>query len=115
MAGSTSMSATSATAADTAPRVRRRRAWKRLPVVHQYRQSVGLQRGMLVAGLVLTAVFVLAAIFAPLIAPYGYGQLPGSPGEFGAQVHRSGSHFLGTTVGGFDVFSRVLYGSRTAL
>jgi peptide/nickel transport system permease protein len=44
----------------------------RMPVVHQLRQSVGLQRGMLVAGLVLTGVFVLCAIFAPLIAPYGY-------------------------------------------
>ena len=38
----------------------------RIPVVHQLRQSVGLQRGMLVAGLVITAVFVLVAIFAPL-------------------------------------------------
>ena len=28
--------------------------WQRLPVVRQVRQSVGLQRGMLVAGLVLT-------------------------------------------------------------
>ena len=41
------------------------RIFGRLPVVHQLRQSVGLQRGMLVAGLVLTAVFLLVAIFAP--------------------------------------------------
>ena len=34
-------------------------------------------RGYLVTGLVLTGIFVLAAIFAPLIAPYGYGQLRG--------------------------------------
>ena len=33
--------------------------WRRLPVVHQLRQSVGLQRGMLVAGLVLTGIFLL--------------------------------------------------------
>ena len=32
----------------------KRRLIDRLPVVHQLRQSVGLQRGMLVAGLVLT-------------------------------------------------------------
>jgi peptide/nickel transport system permease protein len=94
---------------------RRRRSWRRLPVVHQFRQSVGLQRGMLVAGLVLTAVFVLAAIFAPLIAPYGYGQLRDAHGSFGAQDQPSGKHWLGTTVGGFDVFSRVIYGSRTVL
>jgi peptide/nickel transport system permease protein len=40
----------------------RRRLIDRLPVVHQLRQSVGLQRGMLVAGLVLTGVFVLCAL-----------------------------------------------------
>ena len=33
----------------------------RMPVVHQLRQSVGLQRGMLVVGLVLTGVFVVDA------------------------------------------------------
>jgi peptide/nickel transport system permease protein len=33
---------------------RRKRSWRTLPVIHQLRQSVGLQRGMLVAGLVLT-------------------------------------------------------------
>ena len=37
----------------------RRSAWRRLPVVHQLRQSVGLQRGMLVAGLVLSGIFHL--------------------------------------------------------
>jgi peptide/nickel transport system permease protein len=107
---------TSTEAAEAArPPVRRRRSWKRLPVVHQLRQSVGLQRGMLVAGLVLTGIFVVAAIFAPLIAPYGYGQLRDAHGPFGAQDNPSGKHWLGTTVGGFDVFSRVIYGSRTVL
>jgi peptide/nickel transport system permease protein len=92
-----------------------RRGWRRLPVVHQLRQSVGLQRGMLVAGLVLTGVFVLAAAFAPLLAPYGYNQLRDADGAFGAQQPPSAEHWLGTTVGGYDVLSRVVYGSRTAL
>jgi peptide/nickel transport system permease protein len=70
---------------------------------------------MLVTGLVITGVFVLAAIFAPLIAPYGFGQLRGASGPFGAQQPPSGAHWLGTTVGGYDVFSRVIYGSRTAV
>ena len=51
---------------------RRLPLWKRLPVVHQLRTSVGLQRGMLVAGLVMLGIFILAAIFAPLLAPYGF-------------------------------------------
>src|SRR3954452_18371782 len=93
----------------------RRSAWRRLPVVHQLRQSVGLQRGMLVAGLVLTGVFLLTALFAPLLAPYGFGQLRDAEGPFGAQQPPSGAHWLGTTVGGYDVLSRVIWGSRTSL
>jgi peptide/nickel transport system permease protein len=94
---------------------RRRRSWRKLPVVHQVRQSVGLQRGMLVAGLVLTGVFVFTAVFAPLLAPYEFGQLRDGDGPFGAQQHPSGDHLLGTTVGGYDVLSRVIWGTRTAL
>ncbi len=98
-----------------APAGRRRRTWQRLPVVHQLRQSVGLQRGMLVVGLVLTAVLILAAVLAPWIAPYGYAQLRDAGGPFGAQQPPSAEHLFGTTVGGYDVLSRVIWGSRTAL
>lgn len=92
-----------------------RRLIDRVPVVRQFRQSVGLQRGMLVAGLVLTAVFVLCALLAPWIAPYSYSQLSGPDGNFGAQEAPSAAHPLGTTVGGYDVLSRVIWGAQTAL
>jgi len=92
-----------------------RRLWQRLPVVHQLRQSVGLQRGMLVAGLVLTGFFLILAIFAPVIAPYSYNQLRGPDGLFGAQNPPSAEHWFGTTVGGYDVLSRVVWGAQTAL
>ena len=92
-----------------------RRLWQRLPVVHQLRQSVGLQRGMLVAGLVLTGFFLILAIFAPVIAPYSYNQLRGPDGLFGAQNPPSAEHWFGTTVGGYDVLSRVIWGAQTAL
>ncbi|WP_448625773.1 ABC transporter permease [Geodermatophilus sp. URMC 64] len=111
----TAAPAPASTDASTPPAPRRRRSWRRLPVVHQLRQSVGLQRGMLVAGLVLMAVFVIAAIFAPLLAPYEYGQLRDPDGTFGAQQEPSSAHWLGTTVGGYDVLSRVIWGARTAL
>ncbi len=94
---------------------RRRPLWSRLPVVHQLRQSVGLQRGMLVVGLVITGVFLLTAIFAPLLAPYGFAQLGDADGNFGSQRPPDSEHLLGTTVGGYDVLSRVIWGSRTAL
>ena len=89
--------------------------WYRVPIVHQLRQSIGLQRFMLVVGLVICAVFVLVAAFAPLIAPYRYAQMRDDSGLFGAQQRPSSAHLLGTTVGGYDVLSRVIWGSRTAL
>lgn len=87
----------------------------RVPVISQLRQSVGVQRFMLSTGVIITAVYVLVAIFAPLIAPYGYGQLKGPNGNFGSQQPPSGAHLWGTTVGGYDVFSRTIFGARTAL
>lgn len=92
-----------------------RRFVDRMPVIHQLRQSVGLQRGMLVAGLVLTAVFLVAALLAPWLAPYSFNQLRGDGGNFGAQQPPSAEHWLGTTVGGYDVLSRVIWGAQTAL
>ncbi|PSL39811.1 peptide/nickel transport system permease protein [Labedella gwakjiensis] len=99
----------------TTQRVPRRRLVDRLPVIRQLRQSVGIQRFMLIAGLVLTAIFVLSAIFAPLIAPYGFSQTRNDDGGFGTQQPPSAAHLLGTTVSGFDVFSRVVWGAQTAL
>jgi peptide/nickel transport system permease protein len=87
----------------------------RLPVVHQLRQSVGLQRGMLVGGLVLTTFFLLLAIFAPWLAPYGFAQLRGPDGLFGSTQPPSSEHLLGTTVGGYDVLSRTIWGAQTSL
>ena len=91
-----------------------RTVWRRLPVVRQLHQSVGLQRGMLVAGLIITGLFALVAIFAPLLAPYGFSQLKDENGNFGAQIPPGGNHILGTTSGGYDVLSRVIWGAQTA-
>ena len=88
---------------------------RRLPIIHHLRQSVGLQRGMLVAGLIITGIFVLVAIFAPILAPYGYSTLRDENGTFGAQQPPGGAHLLGTTVGGYDVLSRVIWGAQTAV
>ncbi|TIH36343.1 MULTISPECIES: ABC transporter permease [Subtercola] len=70
---------------------------------------------MLVIGLIITAVFVICAVFAQFIAPYGFSQLRDDNGPFGAQLAPGGSHIWGTTVGGYDVFSRVIWGAQTAL
>jgi peptide/nickel transport system permease protein len=93
----------------------RRSLVSRIPLFDQVRSSIGLQRGMLVAGVVITLVFVLVAILAPVIAPFGFSQLRSGGETFGAQQPPSSAHLLGTTVGGYDVLSRVLWGAQTAL
>ena len=100
-------------APDAVPR--RRFSLRRLPVVHQLRQSVGMQRGMLVVGLVLTAAFLLTAVLAPVLAPYGFAQLREGLIPFGSLVAPEPGHPWGTTVGGYDVLSRVIWGAQTAL
>jgi peptide/nickel transport system permease protein len=88
--------------------------WRKLPVIHQLRQSIGLQRGMLVVGLVITGFFLLIAALAPIISPYRYNELRGPDGLFGSQQPPSAAHLLGTTTGGYDVLSRVIWGAQTA-
>ncbi|UUT36612.1 ABC transporter permease [Microbacterium elymi] len=87
----------------------------RIPVVSHLKHSVGWQRTMLVVGLVLTVLFVVVAIFAPWIAPYGYAQRTLDGREFGTLQPPSATNLLGTTVSGFDVLSRTIWGAQTAL
>ncbi|MFT8637656.1 MAG: ABC transporter permease [Pseudoclavibacter sp.] len=87
-----------------------------VPVLRQIHEAIGVQRFMLVLGTVLTVLFVLVALLAPLLAPYGFGQLrTNAGGSFGAQQPPSAAHLLGTTQGGYDVLSRVIWGAQTAL
>lgn len=79
------------------------------------RKSYGVQRIMLVTGLVLVAFFVLLAILAPFISPYSFDQLKSNGEYFGSQEAPSAEHLFGTTVGGMDVLSRVMWGSQTAI
>lgn len=93
----------------------RRPLLSRLPLVSHVRQSVGLQRGMLVAGMVITGIFIVLAALAPLIAPFGFDQDRDASGSFARQAAPDAAHIWGTTVGGYDVFSRVVWGTQTAL
>lgn len=86
------------------------------PPLKQLKMSFGVQRFMLILGLSIVGFFILVAIFADFIAPYGFAQLQYEDGEyFGSQIAPGEVHIWGTTVGGFDVFSRVIYGTRTAI
>ncbi|WP_078282519.1 ABC transporter permease [Mycobacteroides franklinii] len=86
-----------------------------LPGADLLRSTHGLQRFTLVVGLVLVVGFVLVAILAPVLAPYGFSQTSGEEADFVRQQAPSWEHWFGTSVRGEDVFSRVLFGARTAL
>jgi peptide/nickel transport system permease protein len=70
-----------------------------------------IRNRLALVGVVITTFLLVAAVFGPWIAPYSYteqnllrtAQLP------------SAEHWLGTDELGRDMFSRVLYGARTAM
>ena len=61
-------------------------------------------------GLFLTGAFFLAAIFAPLIAPYGMAEIVG-----GVWDPASSTHWLGTDAIGRDLLSRMIFGGQTTI
>jgi peptide/nickel transport system permease protein len=63
------------------------------------------------AGIVLVAVFVLAAIGAPLVAPYG----PDATNWAAIRKAPSVAHWFGTDEIGRDELSRVIWGARASL
>jgi peptide/nickel transport system permease protein len=70
-----------------------------------------MRNGPALVGLFFISVFVLAAILAPIIAPYG-------PLE-GSLANRlqppSPEHWMGTDLQGRDEYSRILYGAQVSL
>ncbi|HET8522403.1 MAG TPA: ABC transporter permease, partial [Thermomicrobiales bacterium] len=61
--------------------------------------------------LIILALFVLIAVFAPLIAPYD----PNKPDFLAIRQGPSSAHLLGTDAVGRDLLSRVIFGSRVSL
>ena len=61
-------------------------------------------------GLVITAFFFALAVFAPLVAPYGIGEVVGDVWE-----PMSAEHWLGTDNIGRDLLTRMIYGARTTI
>jgi peptide/nickel transport system permease protein len=80
-----------------------------------YRNSHGVSRFMLVTGTILVVGMLVLAVFAPLIAPYGFSQVADADGRFATHLPPGGDHVFGTTTQGFDVLSRVVWGARTAV
>ena len=70
---------------------------------------------LLGVGLVLTIIFILIALFSPLLQAISLIQDPTDIlSNYPLQAPSSG-HWFGTNVRGYDVFSRTLFGARAAL
>ena len=75
-----------------------------------------MQRKLAVFGLVLIALVVGGAAFAPLIAPFDPNdQMFDGLTLEGAPMPPGGQFLLGTDLLGRDLFSRLLYGAKTSL
>lgn len=64
-----------------------------------------------VVGMVIIAILILTAIFADLIAPYGFEEQDYSA----IKLKPCAGHIFGTDNYGRDIFSRVVYGTRISL
>lgn len=78
--------------------------WKRF-------RRVFFSRKIVIFGLLILFVLIIAAIFAPLLAPYN----PYKANLYQALQSPSKAHLLGTDATGRDTLSRLIYGSRTTL
>lgn len=87
--------------------------WRRL--TSPIRETSGMGRWVLVSGLIIVAAFVFLALFANVIAPYGFAESSANGTNFPQKGAPSGEHWMGTDGFGYDVLSRVIFGSRTAL
>ncbi|HLS86687.1 MAG TPA: ABC transporter permease [Burkholderiales bacterium] len=93
-------------AAVPAPEITYKVPKRRHPVV-----QFALTQPLGTAGLLIIIVMFVAGVFAPWVAPYDplaldYGAMLAAP---------SWEHWLGTDAFGRDVFSRIIFGARTAL
>ncbi|WP_311031360.1 ABC transporter permease [Mesorhizobium koreense] len=85
-----------------------RQGWDRISVIRKYPTGV--------AGLVLVVLFVLVALFAPLIAPYGPFEVVYRPDQTLLRMAPPNAQaWFGTTNQGMDVFSQLVWGSQIAL
>jgi peptide/nickel transport system permease protein len=84
-------------------------------LIGQIRSAEKAPKRLLYAGVIIVSVFLILAIFAPLIAPYSFDQVDSDGVRFAKQANPDWHHLFGTTVQSTDVLSRVIWGARTAI
>lgn len=83
--------------------------------LRQMWNTKGMARWILIVGAAITLVFVVFAVFAPWIAPYDFNQTTVDGVKLPKLGAPSGTHWMGTNDQFYDIYSRVVWGSRTAL
>jgi peptide/nickel transport system permease protein len=83
------------------------------PKINEFRRfmRVFLGRKVVIFGLVVILLTIVAAIFAPLLAPYD----PDMPDLDNTLLGPTWDHLLGTDSLGRDTLSRIIYGAQTSL
>ncbi|MDP7186312.1 MAG: ABC transporter permease [Paracoccaceae bacterium] len=92
-------------AKDEVGQVRTRRTWRQ-------RAWIELKKAPFTAwvGMVVIAIYLIVALFAPLIAPYGEAEITPIPyAPWGAE------HVFGTDQIGRDILSRLIFGARNTI
>jgi peptide/nickel transport system permease protein len=74
-------------------------------------RRVFLSRGVVIFGLVILIIFIILAVFAPLVAPYN----PSRQDLNNTLLTPNRTHLLGTDIFGRDTLSRIIFGARTSL
>ena len=82
----------------------KRTAWSRTKIL--LRKSPATAR----FGMIVIAIYILVAIFAPWIAPYGEAEVFAQP-----YAPWGGEYLLGTDQIGRDIYSRMIYGARNTV
>jgi peptide/nickel transport system permease protein len=78
-------------------------------------QTSGVARWILLLGAFITMAFVVMAVFAPWIAPYGFAQKSADGKDFPKLASPGDGHLLGTNDLFYDVWSRTVWGARTEI
>ena len=84
--------------------------FKRITEAQRFRR-VFFSRKVVLFGLIIIAILVFTAIFAPLLAPYN----PYKQNLTTVLLSPSPQHWLGTDTIGRDILSRIIYGSQNSL
>lgn len=77
--------------------------------------NLGLAQILMYLGILIILLWLFIALFAPILQAVGFLKNPTDSLSYIPGDSPSLSHWLGTNIRGYDVFSRTIFGSQAAL